>query len=137
MNMTSEARISWKKLIVTFALMCSISGYSAMAQTDSDKPLDAKSLTALVDELKEVVSKTALDENNAALVAEKWDMREDLAGKTKGEVINLLFEDVRAVIRDAGIQYQLYSIFSFYKRIPNEALSAQTQKPKVQCQNLH
>jgi hypothetical protein len=99
-----------------------------MAQTDSGKPLDAKSLTALVEELKGVVSTTALDEKNAALVAEKWDRRKDLAGKTKKDVINLLFEDVKSVIKDSGIQYQLYSMFSFYKQIPDELPSAQTAK---------
>jgi hypothetical protein len=99
-----------------------------MAQTDSGKPMDAKSLAALVEELKGVVSRTELDEKKAALVAEKWDKRKDLAGKTKKEVINLLFEDVKSVIKDSGTQYQIYSIFSFYKQIPDESPSAQTQK---------
>jgi hypothetical protein len=90
--------------------------------------MDAKSLTALVEELKGVVSKSSPDEKDAALVAEKWERRKDLAGKTKGDVINLLFKDVKAVIKDSGIQYQIYSIFSFYKRMPDDALSAQTQK---------
>lgn len=130
MNWTSETRISWTKLIAAVLLWCSISFVSARAQTVSDQPMDAKSLTALVEELKDVVSKNAPDEKDAALVAEKWDRRTDLAGKTKKEVIKLLFEDVKSVIKDSGIQYQIYSIFSFYKRIPDESPSAQAQKPK-------
>lgn len=125
---TSETRINWTKLVAALVLLYSISSFGAMAQTDSDKPLDAKSLTALVEELKGVVSRTELNEKNAALVAEKWDRRKDLAGKTKKEVIKLLFEDVKSVIKDSGIQYQIYSIFSFYKTIPDELLSAQTEK---------
>jgi len=128
MNRTSTTRINWTKLIVALVLLCSISSFSAMAQTDSDKPLDAKSLTALVEELKGVVSKSAPDQKDAALVAEKWDRRKDLAGKTKREVINLLYEDVKSVIKDSGIRYQIYSTFSFYKQIPDESPSAQTQK---------
>ena len=117
-----------KKLIAALVLLCSISSFSAMAQTVSDKPLDAKSLAALIEELKGVVAKSSPDEKDAALVAEKWERRKDLAGKTKRDVINLLFKDVRAVIKDSGIQYQIYSIFSFYKQMPDDALSAQTQK---------
>jgi hypothetical protein len=117
-----------KKLIAALVLLCSISSFSAMAQTVSDKPLDAKSLTALIEELKGVVAKSSPDEKDATLVAEKWDRRKDLKGKTKKDVINLLFEDVKAVIKDSGTQYQIYSIFSFYKQIPDESFSAQTQK---------
>src|SRR5205807_2985385 len=90
MNRTSKTRIGWTKVIAALVLLFSISSFRAMAQTDSGKPLDAKSLTALVEELKEVVSKSAPDEKDAALVGEKWDKRKDLAGKTKKDVINLL-----------------------------------------------
>lgn len=128
MNKTSETRIKWTNLIISLVLLCSMFGFNVVAQTDSDKPLDAKSLTNLVEELKGVVSRIELDEKNAALVAEKWDRRKDLAGKTKKEVINLLFEDVKSVIKDSGIHYQIYSIFSFYKQIPDKSFSAQAQK---------
>lgn len=130
MNWTSETRVSWTKLIAALVLWCSISFVSVRAQTVSDQPLDAKSLAALVEELKGVVSNSAPDEKDAALVAEKWDRRTDLAGKTKKEVINLLYQDVKAVIKDSGILYQIYSIFSFYKTIPDEFPSAQEQPPK-------
>src|SRR3982751_1463245 len=116
-----------KKLIASLVLLCSISSFSAIAQTVSDKSMDAKSLAALVEELKGVVAKSSPDEKDAVLVAEKWERRKDLKGKTKREVINLLYEDVKAVIKDSGVQYQIYSIFSFYKQIPDESFSAQTQ----------
>jgi len=102
-----------------------------MAQTKPDKPLDAKALTALVEELKGVVAKSSPDQKDTASVAERWDKRKDLAGKTKKEVINLLYEDVKSVIKDSGTLYQIYSIFSFYKQIPDEPPSAQTQKTNV------
>src|SRR2546423_57485 len=127
MNRTSETRINWTKLIAALVLLCSISGFSAMAQIVSDRPMDAKSLAALVEELKEVVAKSSPNKKDAALVAKRWNQRKDLAGKTKKDVINLLFEDVKAVIKDSGIQYQIYSIFSFYKQITDDAPSAQTQ----------
>ena len=128
MNRTSETRIRWTKLMAALALLCSMCSFSAPAQTD--KPLDAKSLTALVKELKEVVSRSAPDQKEAAAVAGRWDKRKDLAGKTKKEVINLLFEDVKSVIKDSGTLYQIYSMFSLYKRMPDDSPSAQAQKPK-------
>jgi hypothetical protein len=131
MSTTFKTRFNRTKLLVALVFMCSIGSLGAIAQTSLDKPLDAKSLNALVEELKEVVAKNTPDEKDAKLVGEKWDRRKDLAGKTKNEVINLLFEDVRSVIKDSGIHYQIYSIFSFYKRIPDQSPSAQSQKPKA------
>src|SRR5690349_3542014 len=105
-------------------LWCSMLGSSVMAQTNSDKPMDAQGLAALIGELKEVVAKATPDVKEAASVSARWDKRTDLAGKTKKEVINLLFGDVRAVVKDSGTQYQIYSIFSFYKRMPDDAQPA-------------
>lgn len=123
-------KINWTKLVMSLTLLCSMFILSTAAQTDAGKSLDAKSLTALVTELKGVVSRTETDEKNAALVAKKWDERKDLAGKTKKDVINLLFEDVKSVIRDPGTQYQISSIFSAYKQMPDESFSsAKTQSP--------
>lgn len=102
-------------------LWCSMLGSSVIAQTSSDKPMDAQALTALLGELKEVVAKATPDTKEAAQVSARWDKRTDLAGKTKKEVINLLFGDVRAVIKDSGTLYQIYSIFSFYKQIPDDS----------------
>ncbi|MEZ5426780.1 MAG: Rid family hydrolase [Pyrinomonadaceae bacterium] len=111
-------KIIWIRFAKTFVLMCLVFSFNAMAQTSSDKLLEAKELAALVKELKEVVTKTSPDKNEAKQVIEKWDNRKDLAGKTKAEAIELLFEDVKSVIKDSGTQYQIYSIFSFQKQVP-------------------
>ena len=83
-------------------------------------------IIAMVEELKGVVSRITPDKNEAKLVAAKWDARKDLNGKTKSEVIELLFEDVKSVIKDSGTQYQIYSIFSSYKTISDDS---PTDKP--------
>jgi hypothetical protein len=127
MNKTAEKGITRTRLIVALLLLCAISGFGARAQTDSGKPLGARSLAALIGDLKEVVANSAPDRKDATTVADRWDKRKDLAGKTKGDVINLLFQDVRAVIKDSGVQYQIYSLFSAYKRMPDGSPSAQTQ----------
>ena len=122
---------NWTKLSMVLAFVCSVFSFGAIAQTNPDKAMNAKSLAALVEKLKEVVSRTAPDEKDAALVAEKWDERKDLAGKTKKDVINLLYADVKSVIKDSGVLYQIYSMFSFYKTIPDEPLPAQLDKTYV------
>lgn len=117
---------NWTKLAI-LSLMFSVFSLSAIAQ---DKPLTANALAGLITELKEVVSKNAPNENDAQLVSAKWDKRKDLTGKTKSVVINMLWADVKAVIKDSGVQYQIYSIFSFTKQIPDEqfAKSGANQK---------
>lgn len=128
MNKTFIKCINQTKFIAALALMCAVFGFTATAQTDSGKPLDAKTLTALIQELKGVVSQMAPEAKEAAMVGEKWNARKDLAGKTKSQVINLLYEDVKSVIKDSGTQYQIYSTFSFYKRMPDEAIIVETPK---------
>ena len=121
MKRTSTTIINWTKLTVAFVLLCSMFGFSVRAQTNDAQPMIDTARTALIEELKGVVARSTPDEKDAALVAERWDKRTDLKGKTKKEVINLLFGDVKAVIKDSGTLYQIYSIFSFYKRIPDDS----------------
>jgi hypothetical protein len=102
-------------------LWSSMPGSSVMAQTNSDQPLNAQALTALVGELKEVVAKATPDTKEAASVSARWDMRTDLAGKTRKEVINLLYGDVKAVVKDSGVLYQIFSMFSLYKQMHDDA----------------
>lgn len=123
------AKINWTKFFMVTTLLGSILSFSAMAQ---DKPMDAKSRAVLIAEFKEIVAKFEPDAKLSATVAGKWDARKDLTGKTKSQVINLLYEDVKAVISDSGTQYQIYSIFSAYKHIPDDQFS---DKPEAKQTN--
>lgn len=128
MKMKIAAKINRINLMVALVFLCSVFSFNATAQ---DKPLDAKTLSVLVADLKQVVDQNAFNAENSALVVKKWDSRKDLAGKTKTQVINLLYEDVKSIITDSGKLYQISSIFSMYKQMPDEAFSAQTQSPTV------
>lgn len=122
--------INWTKSAVVLALLCAAFSFIAIAQTDTGKPLDAKTLAALVAELKGVVARTATQAGEAAMVARKWDARRDLAGKTKLAVINLLFEDVRSSVNDSGTQYQISSMFGMYKIMPDDAFKSEASAAK-------
>jgi hypothetical protein len=115
---------NWTKLGLVLSLMFSVFSLRAIAQ---DKPLTANALAGLITELKEVVFKNTPNQNEAKLVSAKWDKRKDLAGKSKSAVINLLWADVKTVIKDSGVQYQIYSIFSFTKQIPDEQFDKSNQ----------
>ncbi len=112
-------------------LVISIFGFNASAQTDDGKPLDKSQLTALVKELKGVVSRTELDKKKSAAVADKWDKRTDFAGKTRMQVIDLLYEDVKSVVKNSGTQYEIYSIFSFYRTIPDSPITDESTAKTV------
>ena len=118
--------VKWTNLTIGLMLLCAVFSFSAMAQADGGKPLDAKTLAALVAELKGVVARTATEPGESEMVARKWDTRRDLAGKTKLAVINLLFQDVKLSVKDSGTQYQISSMFGMYKQMPDDAIKAET-----------
>ena len=143
-NMTGKARrrnnkmirifiinVKWANLPIALMILCAVFSFSAMAQSDTGKPLAAKTLAALVAELKGVVARTATEAGESEMVARKWDARRDLAGKTKLAVINLLFEDVKSSVEDSGTQYQISSIFGMYKVMPDDAIKAETPAAKA------
>jgi uncharacterized protein (TIGR02145 family) len=120
---------NWSKLGLILSLMFSVFTLRAMAQ---EKPMEAKALAALITDLKEVVSKNAPNQSDAQLIGNRWDARQDLTGKNKSQVIELLYGDVKAVIKDSGVQYQIYSIFVFYKRIPDKQSSGSNESPEAE-----
>jgi hypothetical protein len=122
------SRVPWKELVGLIAV------YSAFAiclaaQVSAEKPLSASSRARLAEELKGVISRTSPNPGDAASIGQRWNTRRDLAGKSKAKVIDLFWDDVKAVVKDSGARYQIYSIFSFYKSIPDASFTS-TQQPK-------
>lgn len=128
MSIAFATKLNCTKLVTVLLLVCGLFIFGVAAQTKPDKPMDAKLLAALVAELKGVVSTIETNEKKSALVAKKWDSRKDLAGKTRKKFISLLYEDVKSVINDSGFQYQIYSVFSLYKNMPDESPDTGSQK---------
>ncbi|MBX7169518.1 MAG: hypothetical protein K1X72_01100 [Pyrinomonadaceae bacterium] len=120
----SSFKNNWTKLVLVLSLMGSVLSLTGLAQ---DKPFEANSVTMLINQLKEIVSGNSPNTKDAELVAEKWAARQDLAGKSKTAVIDLLYDDVKSVIKEPGTQTQLYWIFSIYKLIPDESFAVQTR----------
>ena len=75
MDLTFKTVIKWTQVFIAFVLVCSAVGLSVTAQTDDARPMPDKARTALIEELKGVVARSAPDEKEAALVADRWGLR--------------------------------------------------------------
>ena len=130
MSRRIKKRNDWTKLVIVLSLLCSVFGVGVNAQT-SDKPLNAQQLANLKTGLKQVVQENLAvaetDGKKYAAVTQKWDARKDLAGKSKTQVIDLLFLDVKSVVTDSGMQYQISQVFSLYKQMPDDQFAGQTK----------
>ena len=95
MNLIFNKRINWTRLVIASLLMCVMLSFAAMAQSNSNQRLDAEAVSALIAELKDGLANLIDDEDTVTAITEKWDAREDLAGKTKSQILSLLFADVK------------------------------------------
>ncbi len=75
-----------------------------LPQATPDKPLSEEEVTALIETLKGGLSDLVEDEDQVTTITEKWDARENLAGKTHKQILGLLFADVRSVVKDKETQ---------------------------------
>jgi CspA family cold shock protein len=97
---SGKTKFNWTKLAIALALMCSLFGFSPMAHTKQEGPLNAEAVSALIEELTDGLQDVIEDEDQVAAITEKWDAHEDLVGKTRAQILKLLFEDVKSVIKD-------------------------------------
>jgi hypothetical protein len=51
MSKTFKIGINWTKSAIALALLCAVFSFSAMAQNNPNKPLDAKAASVLIQEL--------------------------------------------------------------------------------------
>jgi uncharacterized protein (TIGR02145 family) len=123
--MSRKTRIKLNRLNLIAALfLCSIFGFSAIGQ---DNPLNAGQpanlIAGLKDTLQENLAVIGTSEKKYKAITQKWDARRDPAGKSKRQVIDLLYQDVRAEITNSEMQSQIARFFSFYKQMPDSRFS--------------
>ncbi len=73
---------------------------SVTPQATPEKPLNKEEVGALLEGLKEGLPDLIDDEAAVTRITDKWHARKDLAGKTRTQILNLLFADVKSVIND-------------------------------------
>jgi cold shock protein len=136
MDLTFKTGINWAKQVIALVLMCLMFGFSAMAQDNSNKPLDEDGMTALVDELTNGLSDLIEDEDQVTAITDKWDAREDLAGKTRKQILNLLFADVKSIIKDKKAQDSIWKAWTGETSSALETPTASSQKPATPPVNV-
>lgn len=73
---------------------------------DNGQALDESKASELVEELKEKLPE--LDDETVEAITEKWDAHEDLAGKTKPQILKILFNDCKAIVKDKETQNAIW-----------------------------
>ena len=74
-------------------------------------PPDQEEIDALVERLKGTLAESIDDEDTVNSIVEKWDMRA-LARRTKKQIIDALFADVKVVVRDKETQDAVWESWS-------------------------
>lgn len=130
--MLSNFKNNWTDLIIASLLMCLIFCFGVAAQTKDDPPLDEEAVSALVDELKEGLPEFIEDEDTVNKITEKWDAREDLAGKTRYEIIKLFKEDIESVLTDKKLILKIWHKWVGVEEEPEvESKPEPTRKPQI------
>jgi hypothetical protein len=81
-------------------LLCVAFSAGAFGQQIAARTLDDKAVSALLSQLEESLSQLIDDEPMVEQIVDKWESRDDLVGKTRPQILKLVFADVRSVIGD-------------------------------------
>src|SRR4051812_23769523 len=100
--------------VFTLSPRSNVSAYavSAVPQATPEEPLDDEAASALIDELKGGLSDQIEDEAQVTAITEKWGAQEDLAGKTRKQILNLLFADVKSIIKNKKAQNSVWQAWT-------------------------
>lgn len=126
--MNTRSGITWTKLVIGLGLICLMLSFGALAQTNPEKPLDEDAVSELFGELTAGLTSVIEDEAQIDAITQKWDAREDLVGKTKAQILKLLFDDVKSVVKDQQTQNKIWSTWNQNEEI---AVQAPVEKPVV------
>lgn len=129
---------SGSRLFAASFLLCLSFAVGTMAQKPDNKILDDEGVSALLEELKAGLPEFISDEEKVTAITEKWEAREDLAGKTKYGIIRLLIEDVRSIETDQELSLKIWHKWNGVKEDPKiEPKPERVRKPAVWIQLVH
>jgi Ricin-type beta-trefoil lectin domain-like len=104
MRITFKNIADHSKIAVAALLMSLLLGAQVFAQIDRVKPLDEDAVAALVEKLGGLLSHDIKDEDKVSEIINKWGEREDLVGKTQFDIMNMLWGDVKSVLKDTSTE---------------------------------
>jgi CspA family cold shock protein len=112
-------------VISSAATHVSARSISAVLPATQEKPLAKAAADALVGALKEGLADLIEDEEAVAAIVKKWNTH-NLAGKTRTQILGVLFADVKSVIADKETQD---SVWEDWKEVGLEEAEAEEEPP--------
>lgn len=108
----------------------SASAKSTAPKPIQERPLDQAAADALVTELKGTLEKFIDDKKLVSLIGDKWDAR-NLAGKTRSQILPLLFEDVKSLVRDSKTRGNIWSSWQTATPVESAGRGGRTPQPPL------
>ena len=103
-------RLLMTLLAITLLCGAMAKSYAGVMPGQPAPPLKPEGVNALVDRLKPSLPKFITDKDQINQIGEKWEARkESLNGKYEDEAMQLLFEDVKSVVKDAETQKKIWN----------------------------
>lgn len=115
-----------KRTIATISVFLLLAGLAVAQEAALNATQLANLVVGLKGALQENLAPTSTGQQSYATITQRWDARRDLGGRSKTQVIDMLYQDVMAVIKNPQLQYQVSQVFAFYKRMPDSQFSAKT-----------
>lgn len=103
---------------------------TALPQPTPDQPLNEQQVSQLLEQLENSLKGDVDDEDEVAAILERWENHEDLVGKTRTQILQLFFNDVRAVITDQETRDTIWS--NWTKPAAKQGQTNTTVQPTVQ-----
>lgn len=87
-----------KIIISLFAIL--VFSFAGLPQATPERPLNEQQVGQLFEQLETSLKNDVDDEDAVAAILERWENQENLVGKTRTQILQLFFNDVRAVVTD-------------------------------------
>lgn len=119
-------------IVVAFVVLSTVAVFSQTREV----PLNQEQAEAVVEEAGRAVMEVIDDEELLTAISEKWEEREDLEGKTKSQILRLLFADVQAVIQDPAIRTAIWKAWHPPAPVATQPRPAATPVPAQDARGL-
>lgn len=112
MNANFKIGFGRANLIVVSLVMCMIFSVAAAAQNNANKVLDEDAADDLVGELSDGLFVLGPSGSEATAITRMWVARGSLGGKTRAQILVLLFADVQAVVKDPAMRTKVWKAWN-------------------------
>lgn len=117
------------KIIISLFVILVFS-FAGLPQATPERPLNEQQVSQLFEQLETSLKNDVEDEDAVAAILERWENQENLVGKTRTQILQLFFNDVRAVITDEETRDIIWS--NWTSAATNQGQANQPSEPTNQ-----